>query len=165
MVAYHPISPRYQAKIHQFGKKSRPLVRGSNLERGYSDRRSGRFGEKLGCVRYLSSKNQRERSIDQTKNDEFIFPFPDCTAKPTVRSEDFSGDLQGAIGRPGLQSQKKKKTTTNNPRTITKTGLHQAISGIGKVRVHRQMYRMPAGFEAGGSQRGIPCQDCQVHDR
>ena len=43
----------------------------------------------------------------------------------------------------------------------------QAISGIGEVRVHRQMYRVPTceiGFEASGSQRGMPCQDCQAHD-
>ena len=29
-------------------------------------------------------------------------------------------------------------------RTVAKTSLHQAISGIGEVRVHRQMYRVPA---------------------
>ena len=45
--------------------------------------------------------------------------------------------------------------------------LHQAISGIGEVRVHGQVYRVPAceiGTEACGSQRGMPCQNCQAHD-
>ena len=42
------------------------VSRGENLERRYSDTRSGRFG-KVGCIRCSSSKNQRERSIDQKK--------------------------------------------------------------------------------------------------
>ena len=41
------------------------VSRGWDLERRYSDSRSG-FG-KVGGIRYLSSKNQRERSVDQTK--------------------------------------------------------------------------------------------------
>ena len=34
--------------------------------------------------------------------------------------------------------------------------------------VHRHRYRVPSceiGIEAGGSQRGMPCKDCQAHDR
>ena len=71
--------------------------------------------EKVGRIRNLSSKNQRERSIDITyKGDEFIFPVADGTAKlpgrdydfreptlrreQTVRSEDFSRELQGEPG-------------------------------------------------------------------
>ena len=80
-----------------------------NLDRRYSD---GRFGRhwKVGRIRNLSSKNQRERSVDKTKDDELIFPVADVTAKlsgrdyefrdptprrdQTVRSEDFSRELQ-----------------------------------------------------------------------
>ena len=78
------------------------------MGRRYSDCGLRRFG-KVGCIRYLSSKNQRERNIDQTKNDQFLFPFADGKAKlsgrdykfrkrtprreQTVRSEDCSGEL------------------------------------------------------------------------
>ena len=84
-----------------------------NLERIYSDIRSGRFG-KVGCIRCVSSKNQCERRIDQTKRWWIHIPFWDGTAKlsgrnyefreptlrrqQTVRSEDFSGELQGEAG-------------------------------------------------------------------
>ena len=64
----------------------------------------------------------------------------------------------------GLQSQRDKL----HRRQSEKKSLHQAISGIGEVRVQGQVYRVPAceiGIEAGGSQRGMPCQDCQAHDR
>ena len=88
---------------------------GGNLERRYSDCGFGRFG-KVARIRNSSSKNQRERSIDITKKgDGFIFPVADGTAKlsgrdydfrePTVRWEeversgDFSGELQGELGR------------------------------------------------------------------
>ena len=74
------------------------------------------FG-KVGCIRYVSSKNQREKSIDNTKkDDEFLFPVADVTAKlsgrdnefrepterrkQTERSEVFSGKLQGEPGKP-----------------------------------------------------------------
>ena len=77
MVENNPISPRDQARTHQFGKKVLPgiflryeLVAGRNLERRYSDSRPGRFG-KVGCIKYVSSKYQHERSTDQ-KNYEFI---------------------------------------------------------------------------------------------
>ena len=56
----------------------------------------------------------------------------------------------------------------NSRGTVAKTSLHQAISGIGEVRVHGQVYRVPAceiEIEAAVSQRGVPCQDCQAHDR
>ena len=51
---------------------------------------------------------------------------------------------------------------------VAKKSLHQAISGIGEVRVHRPVYRVPACeivIEAGGPQCGVPCTDCQAHDR
>ena len=65
MVEYHPSSPKDQARIHQFGKKVLP---GTFLcyELIAGDSRSGRFG-RVGCIRNLSSKNQRKGSIDQTK--------------------------------------------------------------------------------------------------
>ena len=69
---------------------------------------------------------------------------------------------QGAIGCPGC-SPRERSSTTDNRRTVAKRSLHQAISGIGEVRVRRQMYRVPAcgiGFEASGE----PCKDCQEHD-
>ena len=84
-----------------------------NLERRYLDSRLGRFG-KLGCIRYLPLKNQSKGSIVQSKDDEFIFPIADGTAKfsgrdyefrvPTVRreqtvkSEDLSGESSRRIG-------------------------------------------------------------------
>ena len=62
----------------------------------------------------LSSKNQPERSIDSTKGEEFIFPVADGTPQlsgrdyefreptlrrePTVRSDDFSKEVQGEAG-------------------------------------------------------------------
>ena len=49
------------------------LHRGENLERRYSDCGLGRFG-KDGCIRNLSSLNQRERSIDNTKKIFIHFP-------------------------------------------------------------------------------------------
>ena len=58
------------------------------MERRYSDCGSGRIG-KVGCIRDLSSKNERESNTDQTKDDEFIFPFPDGTAKMSGRDYEF----------------------------------------------------------------------------
>ena len=48
--------------------------RGRNLERISSDCRCGRVG-KVGRIRNLSLKNQRKRSIDQTKRRRIMFPF------------------------------------------------------------------------------------------
>ena len=89
------------------------IDRRGNLERRYSDCGFGRFG-KVGRIRNLSSKNQRERSIDFTKRRYPTFPAADGTAKlsgwhydflestlrreQTVRSEDCSGELQGEPG-------------------------------------------------------------------
>ena len=80
------------------------------MERRYSDSRYGRFG-KVGSIRHLSSKNQSKGSINETKDDGFIFPVADGTAKlsgrdyefreptlrreTTVRSEHLSRELQG----------------------------------------------------------------------
>ena len=54
-------------------------------------------------------------------------------------------DVQAAIPE--------RSPTADNRVTVAKTSLHQAISGTGEVRVHRQMYRGPTceiGFEASG---------------
>ena len=73
MVEHLQISTRDLSRIHQLGKKVLPgiflgyeLIAGENLERRCSDCRFGRYG-KVGSIRNLSSKNQREKSIDKTK--------------------------------------------------------------------------------------------------
>ena len=77
MVEYHPISTRDLSRIHQFGKKVLPgiflgyeLIAGGIWKGDFLiadlEGRFGRFG-KVGRIRNLSSKNQRERSIDNTK--------------------------------------------------------------------------------------------------
>ena len=104
LVENHPISTRDQSRLHQFGKKVLPgIFLGCEVDRGF-----GRFG-KVGRIWNLSSKNQRERSIDITKKYEFIFRVADGAPKlqgraydfreptlaqePTVRSEVFCGKL------------------------------------------------------------------------
>ena len=66
--------------FYPFGKKVLPaiflgyeLITGRNLERRYFDSRLGRIG-KFGCFKYLSSKNQRERSLDITKERRIHIP-------------------------------------------------------------------------------------------
>ena len=72
MDEYHPTSPKDQSRNHQFGKKVLPgIFLGSELIAGriwkeFFYCRFRRFG-KVGCIKYLSSKNQREGSIDLTK--------------------------------------------------------------------------------------------------
>ena len=72
--------------------------------------------------------------------------------------------MNSAVGFPGCNP-RETSSTADSLGTVAKTNLHQAISGIGEVQVHRQMYRVPAceiWIEACGSQRGLPCQDCQT---
>ena len=80
------------------------------LEWRYSDSRSKRFGKLDAPDMYHRRINAKEILIRQN-DDEFIFPFADGTEKfserdyevreptlrrePTVRSEDFSRELQG----------------------------------------------------------------------
>ena len=77
----------------------------------------------------------------------------------------------GVVNRVQLDVQAgipERSPTADSRGTVAKTILQRAISGIGEVRGHRRVYRVPTceiGFEAGGSQRGMPCQDCQAHDR
>ena len=95
VVEYHPISARDQATVHQFGWNLSWLwvSRGVNLERRYSDSRSGRF-----------AKMDAKEILIRQKGDEFTLPFADGTAKLSgrdhefrerkpVRSEDLSGEL------------------------------------------------------------------------
>ena len=68
--------------------------------------------------------------------------------------------------RAAIPERQAPPLTTGGP--AANKSLHQAISKIGKVRVHGLVYRVPAceiGIEAGGSQRGVPCEECQAHDR
>ena len=95
--------PRFQHEINQdFHPVS--IDRGRNLERRYLESRLGRFG-KVGCIRSLSSDNQRERSVDITEGKRIHTPSSRWYSKivrkstlrrqQTVRSEDLSGELQG----------------------------------------------------------------------
>ena len=118
MAEYHPISPRDQSRLHQFGKKVLPgiFLRSElrkNLERRYSDRGIGRFGKLDASEIYPRRIIGKEVLISQ-KGDEFIFPVADGTARlsgrdhefreptqrreRTVRSENLSGELQGESG-------------------------------------------------------------------
>ena len=67
-------------KVHQSGKEILPriflgyeLIAGGIWKRDFFDSRPGRFG-KIGCIRYVFSKNQRKRTIDQTKRLWFHLP-------------------------------------------------------------------------------------------
>ena len=69
MVEHHPISTRDQSRLSSIWQESFIgnlnwvcIDRGRNSERRYLDSRLGRFG-KVGCIRSLSSDNQRERSV------------------------------------------------------------------------------------------------------
>ena len=81
MVEYHPISVRDQSRLHQFGKTVQlgiflgyeliavRIWKGDILIADLEE-----FA-KVGRIRNLSSKNERERSIDiKKKGDQFIFP-------------------------------------------------------------------------------------------
>ena len=74
---------------------------------------------------------------------------------------------QSAVGCPSCNP-RETSSTADNWGAAARKSLQQAISGLGEVRVHGEVYRVRAceiGIEAGGSQRGVPCQDRQAHDR
>ena len=81
LIEYHPVSPKDQARIHQLGKKvfpgiflgCEPVVGG--IWKRDSDSRPERFG-RVWCIRRSSSKNQHERSFDQTNR--YCFLSPSC---------------------------------------------------------------------------------------
>ena len=117
MSEYHPISTRDLSRLHHFGKN----VSLPGFFLGYELIAGGWKGDTLiedlddlekmdASAIYLRRIKAKEIS-DQTRGDEFIFLVADGTAKlsgrdyefqeptlrrePTVRSEDFSGELQG----------------------------------------------------------------------
>ena len=119
-VEYHPISPRDQARIHQFGKKVLPVIflgyklvagriwKGDILIADLEDL------ETLDASDIYLRRIKAKEILIRQKDDEFIFPFADGTAKlsgrdyefreptlrrePTVRNEDFSRELHGERG-------------------------------------------------------------------
>ena len=117
VVEYHPISPRDQSIIHQFGKKVLPgLFLGYELVAGRIWKGDLLFAdlqylEKLEASEIYPRRINAKEALIWQRHDEFIFPEPDGTAKlsgrdyefreptlrrePTVRSEDFSSYLQG----------------------------------------------------------------------
>ena len=120
LIEYHPISPREQAMIHQFGKNVLPGIflgyeliawwiwKGDVLIADLED-----LGKMDASEIYLRRINAKEVLTTQ-KEDDFIFPFADGTAKlsgrdhefreptqkrePTASREDFSRELQGEPG-------------------------------------------------------------------
>ena len=105
MVEHNPISTRDLSRLHQFWDETVAwylswvwIDRRRNLERRYSDCELGRFG-KDGCIRHVSSKNQRERSIDTHKGDEINIPRSRWYSK-IVKTTNSENPLQGGrIGR------------------------------------------------------------------
>ena len=115
MVEYHPISTRDQSRLHQLDKKVLPEIflgyalitggiwKGDNLIADIEE-----LENMVGSEIYSRRINAKEVSIPR-KGEEFIFPVAHGTAKlsgrdfefreQTVRSEDFSGELQGEPGR------------------------------------------------------------------
>ena len=83
-----PKRPKLRSLLANQNGKGYELIEGG-IWKGDSDCRFGRLG-KGGCIRHLSSKSQRERSIDNTKKgDELIFPVADSTAKLSGRDYEF----------------------------------------------------------------------------
>ena len=117
MVEYHPVSPRDQSRLHQIGKKvlpgiflgyeliARGIWKGDVLIADLEDL------EKLDASEIYPRRIYAKEVLISQQGDEFIFPEADGTAKlsgrdyefraptltreQTVRSEDFSRELQG----------------------------------------------------------------------
>ena len=117
---YHPTSPKYQARIHQFGEKVLPGIflgyeliagriwKGDILIADLEDL------EKLDASNIYPRRINAKEVLIRQKDDKFIFPLADGTAKlsgrdyefpestlrrePTVRREDLSRELQGESG-------------------------------------------------------------------
>ena len=120
MVECHPISPKDQARIHQLGKKVLPgiflgyeLIEGRIWKGDILIADLEELSEFDASDIYRRRINAKEVLIRQ-KDDEFIFPIADGTARlsgrdhefreptlrrePTVRSEDLSGKLEDESG-------------------------------------------------------------------
>ena len=116
MVDYHPISPRDQAKMHQFGKKLLPgIFLGYELIAGgiWKDILMADLEElrKLDATDFYPRRIIAKEMLTRKKDDMFILPIADGTAKllgkvnefrepslrqeSPVRSEDLSGEVQG----------------------------------------------------------------------
>ena len=120
MVEYHPISPRDQSRIHQFGKKVLPgIFLGSELVAGEIWKGGILITdledlEKLEASEIYHRRTNAKEVLIRQKDDEFIFPVAGGTTKlsgrdyefreptqrrePTVRREDLSRELQGESG-------------------------------------------------------------------
>ena len=117
MVEHHPSSPKDQMRIYQFGKKVLPgIFLGYELIAGGISQGDILIPD-LEELEILDASNIYPRRINAKevlitqKEDEFLFPIADGTAKlsgrdcefreptlrrePTVRSEDLSGEIQG----------------------------------------------------------------------
>ena len=127
MVEYHPTSPNDQSRIHQFGKTVLP-----GIFLGYELIAEGIWKgdvltaddvliadledlEKLDASNIYPLRINAKEVLIRQKDDEFIFPIADGTAKlsgrdnefreptprrePTVRSEDLSGAWRVSTGR------------------------------------------------------------------
>ena len=109
MVQYHPILSRDQARIHQFGRNVLPgiflgfeLIVGE-IWKGDILIADLEILEKLDASNFYPQRIIANEVSIRQKDDEFIFPFADGTAKlsgrdydlrPTVGSEDFSREIQ-----------------------------------------------------------------------
>ena len=119
MVEYHPISTWDLSRLHQFGKKVLPgiFLRSELIAEGFS--KGDILIVDLEDLEKLDTSEIHLRRInakETQKENEFIFPVPDGTAKlsggdhefrePTLRreqlvgSEDLSGELQGEQEEP-----------------------------------------------------------------
>ena len=121
-VEYHPTSPKDQSRIHTCGKKVLPAI---FLD--YELIAEGIWKEdiliadmeelsKLDASDFDPRRINAKEMLIRQKDDEFIFPIADCTAKlagrdyefreptprqeSTLRSEDLSEKLQGGSGEP-----------------------------------------------------------------
>ena len=144
MVEYLPFSPKDQMRSHQFGKKvlagiflCYELVAGGNLQR-----------------RDLCSKNQRERSIDQTKKKCFFLicrwyskivrkrprlPRTHSKAGTICReSEDLNGELHGEPGesQPTEHTDDAEARADSSQRTSSSTERPEGRNVLHSTEIH-----------------------------
>ena len=120
LIECHPMSAKDRARIHQFGKKVLPrLYLGYELVAGWIWKGDITVAdledlEKLDASHVYPRRFNAKEILIRQKDDEFIIPFADGTAKllwkdheyreptlrreQTVRNEDFSRELHGELG-------------------------------------------------------------------
>ena len=118
LIEYHPISPKDQSRVHQFGKKVLPgIFLGYELIAGgiwKGDILNLEDLEKMDASEIYPRRTTAKDVFIRQKDDEFIFLFADGTAKllggdcefrestlrrePIVWSEDFSRELHDEPG-------------------------------------------------------------------